>query len=65
VSFHVQESFMAATQDPQSDAPKEEPRDGQMPPPVPDEAGPHDVPDDEVIEQTLPAPGAIGEAKPK
>jgi hypothetical protein len=27
--------------------------DGQ-PPPVPDEDGPHDVPDDKVIEKTLP-----------
>ncbi|HSV47710.1 MAG TPA: hypothetical protein VLJ58_18115 [Ramlibacter sp.] len=32
-------------------------------PPVPDEAGPHDVPDDEVIEKTLP--GAKGGPKGK
>ena len=27
--------------------------------PVPDEDGPHDVPDDKVIEKTLPASGSI------
>ena len=26
-----------------------------QPPPIPDEDGPHDVPDDKVIEKTLPA----------
>lgn len=26
--------------------------------PTPDEAGPHDVPDEKVIEKTLPNPGA-------
>ena len=31
-----------------------EPVDGQFPP-VPDEDGPHDVPDDKVIEETLPS----------
>ncbi|HSI55704.1 MAG: hypothetical protein ACAH21_09490 [Ramlibacter sp.] len=31
-----------------------ETRDGQ-PPPTPDERGPHDVPDDKVIDKTLPA----------
>ncbi|HJV70061.1 hypothetical protein [Ideonella sp.] len=54
---------MAATQTPQSDAGKEEPRDGQVP--VPDEAGPHDVPDDEVIEQTLPETRPGRDSKPK
>jgi hypothetical protein len=29
-------------------------------PHTPDEAGPHDVPDDEVIEQTLPAASSTG-----
>jgi len=33
---------------------QESPRSDDLVPPVPDEAGPHDVPDDEVIEQTLP-----------
>ena len=27
----------------------------EQPPPTPDEDGPHDVPDDKVIEKTLPA----------
>jgi hypothetical protein len=37
--------------------------DGQ-PPPTPDEDGPHDVPDDKVIEATLPtAAGDGGKAK--
>jgi len=30
-----------------------EPLDGQFPP-IPDEDGPHDVPDEKVIEETLP-----------
>jgi hypothetical protein len=29
-------------------------------PPTPDEGGPHDVPDDEVIEQTLPTASGAG-----
>jgi hypothetical protein len=29
-------------------------------PPTPDEGGPHDVPDDEVIEQTLPTASGTG-----
>lgn len=54
---------MAATQKPQqsesSDA--QERVDGEFPP-VPDEDGPHDVPDEAVIEKTLPAskPGGEG-----
>jgi hypothetical protein len=28
--------------------------------PVPDEDGPHDVPDDKVIEKTLPSKGSVG-----
>jgi hypothetical protein len=39
-----------------------EPVDGQFPP-IPDEDGPHDVPDEKVIEETLPtmpAPGKGG-----
>lgn len=27
--------------------------------PIPDEDGPHDVPDDKVIEKTLPASGSV------
>ena len=38
-----------ATQKPDPD----EPVDGQFPP-IPDEDGPHDVPDEKVIEGTLP-----------
>lgn len=41
---------MPATQPQQPD---DEAFDGQ-PPPMPDEDGPHDVPDEEVIEKTLP-----------
>jgi hypothetical protein len=33
------------------------PRGEDQVPPTPDEAGPHDVPDDEVIEHTLPKRG--------
>ncbi|MDP3858466.1 MAG: hypothetical protein Q8Q73_11980 [Stagnimonas sp.] len=44
---------MPATNKPQSDAMDEPLADGQ-PPPTPDEDGPHDVPDDKVIEKTLP-----------
>ncbi|HXD39813.1 MAG TPA: hypothetical protein VN649_04585 [Ramlibacter sp.] len=37
---------------------REEPPEGQASP-IPDEDGPHDVPDEKVIEKTLPtAPGA-------
>jgi hypothetical protein len=50
----VQENAMAVTQKPRpSDQPPGELTDGQVPP-TPDEIGPHDVPDDEVIEMTLP-----------
>jgi len=41
-----------------------EPIDGQVPP-IPDEDGPHDVPDEKVIEETLPTmptPGKGGSA---
>ena len=34
-------------------------------PPAPDEAGPHDVPDDEVIEQTLPASRGSDPQRPR
>jgi hypothetical protein len=44
---------MPATQKPQSDA-TDEPRADDQIPATPDEDGPHDVPDDKVIEKTLP-----------
>ena len=45
---------MAATRPQQPSEPAtNELVDGQ-PPPIPDEDGPHDVPDDKVIEKTLP-----------
>jgi hypothetical protein len=47
---------MSATQDTGAGAPPEDAR--AEPPPVPDEDGPHDVPDDKVIEATLPASGS-------
>lgn len=52
---------MAATQKPQRDI-ADEPRADDEVPPVPDEDGPHDVPDDKVIEKTLPerSPGSDG-----
>ena len=45
---------MSATQDPARGSvdPDEAPEDHV--PPTPDEDGPHDVPDDQVIEKTLP-----------
>lgn len=46
---------MSATDKPRaSDDDSDEPRDGEFPA-VPDEDGPHDVPDDKVIEKTLPS----------
>ncbi|HEX9718416.1 MAG TPA: hypothetical protein VGA59_01690 [Ramlibacter sp.] len=45
---------MSATQDPAgSPVDPDDSPDGQVPP-IPDEDGPHDVPDDKVIEKTLP-----------
>jgi hypothetical protein len=53
---------MPATQSQhQSEPVTDELADG-MPPPTPDEDGPHDVPDEKVIEKTLPAT-ASGEGK--
>ena len=50
---------MPATQSQQQgEAKADEDLDGQSPP-VPDEDGPHDVPDDKVIEKTLPT-GPVG-----
>lgn len=54
---------MPATQNPQTE-PSEDPSAAGQPPPVPDEDGPHDVPDETVIEKTLPErPGRRGEDK--
>jgi len=44
---------MPATQKPQSESMDEPVADDQVPP-IPDEDGPHDVPDEKVIEKTLP-----------
>jgi hypothetical protein len=41
-----------------NDPGREEPADGRASA-VPDEDGPHDVPDDQVIEKTLPAAGSV------
>jgi hypothetical protein len=43
----------------QSDSSEEEKGAIDQVNPVPDEDGPHDVPDDKVIEKTLPAKGSI------
>lgn len=50
---------MPATEPSQDNPPAaDEPSDG-LPTPKPDEDGPHDVPDDKVIEKTLPSkPGS-------
>lgn len=50
---------MPATQKLQSE-PMDEPVAEDMVPPIPDEDGPHDVPDDKVIEKTLPEPPRDG-----
>lgn len=51
---------MAATQNPRPDASSEEERGAvDQINPIPDEDGPHDVPDDKVIEKTLPASGSV------
>jgi hypothetical protein len=51
---------MATPQNPAGSADAEESLDGQ-PLPIPDEDGPHDVPDDTVIEKTLPT-GPVSDA---
>lgn len=49
---------MPATDKPQTE-PIDRPAAEDQAPPIPDEDGPHDVPDDMVIEKTLPErPGA-------
>lgn len=48
------------------DAPRADEKSRSDVPPAPDEAGPHDVPDDEVIEQTLPSGPRDGDpARPR
>jgi hypothetical protein len=51
----AKETAMPATQQPQDESPQsgEDRVEGQSAP-SPDEDGPHDVPDDKVIEKTLP-----------
>ena len=51
---------MTTPQNPTGSADSKESLDGQAPP-TPDEDGPHDVPDDTVIEKTLPA-GPVSDA---
>jgi hypothetical protein len=51
-----QETAMPASRQPQDEAPQSgDDRPLGQPAPAPDEDGPHDVPDDKVIEKTLPA----------
>jgi hypothetical protein len=47
-----------------NEAPRSEDAGREEIPPTPDEATPHDVPDDEVIEHTLPAGARRGDAPP-
>src|SRR6185369_16102478 len=59
---HRRDAMRAAQNRPGSASDREESLDAQVPP-IPDEDGPHDVPDEKVIEKTLPthpAPGAGG-----
>ena len=52
---------MSATQNRPGDAADgDDARDDRFPPPVPDEDGPHDVPDEKVIEKTLPTTSLPG-----
>jgi hypothetical protein len=51
-----QETAMPATQPPKDEGPQSgDDRVEGQPAPMPDEDGPHDVPDEKVIEKTLPA----------
>jgi hypothetical protein len=57
----------AAQNRPGSASDGDESPDGQVPP-IPDEDGPHDVPDEKVIEKTLPtkpAPDSGGSGPPQ
>ncbi|MBA2961112.1 MULTISPECIES: hypothetical protein [Ramlibacter] len=53
---------MATIQSPDPDPGADEPPDA--PPPMPDEDGPHDVPDATVIEKTLPSRPVHGDDTP-
>ena len=50
---------MPATQQPQQSEASEEDGAVDQVKPIPDEDGPHDVPDAMVIEKTLPASGSV------
>ena len=50
---------MPATEKPQGDTGDEERGAVDQFNPIPDEDGPHDVPDDKVIEKTLPSAGSL------
>ena len=52
---------MATVPSSQNEAPRSEDAGRGDVPPAPDEPGPHDVPDDEVIEHTLPARSTQGD----
>jgi hypothetical protein len=63
ISHPTQETAMPATTQPQGAGPQSgDDRVEGQPAPSPDEDGPHDVPDEKVIEKTLPAtaPGDKG-----
>ena len=51
---------MPATQSQQQGEEADDKDVDSQPPPAPDEDGPHDVPDDKVIEKTLPT-GPVGD----
>jgi hypothetical protein len=53
----AKETAMATAPTRPDDAPRGDDTSRSDVPPVPDEAGPHDVPDDDVIEHTLPKKG--------
>ena len=46
---------MSATRKPTGSAADDDESADDQNPPIPDEDGPHDVPDDQVIERTLPS----------
>jgi hypothetical protein len=55
VSAGEQETRMASTPNDPKDSPRADETSSNDVKPVPDQDGPHDVPDTEVIEQTLPS----------
>jgi hypothetical protein len=56
LSSAVQENAMAPTPNRPDAAESDERLDEQPPQATPDEDGPHDVPDEKVIEKTMPKP---------